>query len=252
MAPTTQDHTTLAQELVEITNGGELIGLNPVAWWPRASSEPLAFYYICQFHCKDVAQRPKFTHLPSRLLSRTKMADPVGVTASLIAITSLATKIAHQLDQMIQSYFDAPDVFKSFCSNFKSARSILEVVRKTLQDFNVNESIHGVDFEEQLQDAISGVDQTLTNVNNCLGGVRRLERGNRWAIWDRVRVLWDEDQLDKWDKILDRQVNKLSGLLNAYVYLFSYNLRATSDSLQPNKLSSPFGSGFGAKWYARR
>ncbi len=146
------------------------------------------------------------------------MADPVGVTASLIAIASLATKIAHQLDHMIQSYYDAPSVFEAFCSNFNSARNILIVVSKTLQDLEVNESIHGVDFEEQLQDAVSGINTTLTNVFNCLSSVRRLEKGSQWLFWDKVKVVWDEDQLDKWDKVLDRQVNKLNGLLSAYVH----------------------------------
>lgn len=75
------------------------------------------------------------------------MADPVGVTASLIAIASLATKIAHQLDRMIQSYYDAPAIFEAFCCNFNSTRNILIVVSKTLQDLKVNESIHGVDLK---------------------------------------------------------------------------------------------------------
>ena len=143
------------------------------------------------------------------------MADPVGVTASLIAIASLATKITHQLDHMTQSYYDAPAVFEAFCCNFNSARNILIVVSKTLHDLEVNESIQGLDFQEQLQDAVSGIDRTLTNVYSCLSSVRRLEKGNQWLFWDKVKVVWDEKQLDKWDEILDRQVNKLSGLLNA-------------------------------------
>ncbi|KAK3356840.1 hypothetical protein B0T25DRAFT_140264 [Lasiosphaeria hispida] len=41
-------------------------------------------------------------------------------------------------------------------------------------------------------------------------------------------VVWDEDQLDKWDKILDRQVNKLSGLLNAQTYYRAHRDRAST------------------------
>ncbi len=148
-------------------------------------------------------------------VANTKMADPIGVAASLIAIAGLAVKITHQLDQMIERHHDAPAVFKAFRSNFDSARRILDILSKTLRDFEVNESIHGLDFEAQLRESMTAIKDTLDNVWERLASVRRLRKPDAWRFWERMIVVWDEEQLDKWDKILDRQVNHLNGLLNA-------------------------------------
>ncbi|KAM7213448.1 hypothetical protein V8F06_011186 [Rhypophila decipiens] len=148
------------------------------------------------------------------------MADPIGVTSSLIAIAGLALKIAHQLDQMMKSYCDAPSTFGAFRSNFTNAQNIIIVVTLTLKEhgYEVNESIKGVDFKKQLQAAVSGIEVTLNSVCSGLSDVRRLERAGLWSFRDKVSVVWDEDQLDKWDKILARQVSALNTLMTAHIY----------------------------------
>lgn len=148
-------------------------------------------------------------------VANTKMADPIGVAASLIAIAGLAVKITHQLDQMRERHHDAPAVFKAFRSNFESARRILDIISKTLRDFEVNEPTGGLDFEAQLRESMAAIKDTLDNVWERLALVRRLQKPDAWRFWERMMVVWDEEQLDKWDKILDRQVNHLNGLLNA-------------------------------------
>ena len=135
------------------------------------------------------------------------MADPIGVAASLIAIARLGVKITHQLDQMIQRYHDAPAVFKAFRSNFDSARRILDILSETLRVFEVNESIHGLDFAAQLKEAMAAIKDTLDNVWDRLASVRRLRKPSAWRVWEKMIVVWDEDQLDKWDKVLDREVS---------------------------------------------
>ncbi len=143
----------------------------------------------------------------------TEKMDPMSAAASLVAIAGLATKIAHQLDQMIQRYHDAPAVFEAFCTNFKSARRTIATLAETLQSFRVKKSIGGLDFAAHLNDAMKAIKSTLDNVWDCLASVRRLYKPTAWRIWEKMLVVWDEEQLDKWDKILDRQVSHLNSLL---------------------------------------
>jgi len=143
------------------------------------------------------------------------MADPVGVTASLIAIAGLATKITHKIDQMMQQYHDAPAVFEAFRNNSDSARRILNIMSETLRSFPVAGSLDGLDFAGQLREAMTAIKNTLENVWDRLGSVRRLQKPSRWRVWEKMMVVWDEDQLKKWDEILGRQVSLLNGLLTA-------------------------------------
>ncbi|KAK3905969.1 hypothetical protein C8A05DRAFT_30207 [Staphylotrichum tortipilum] len=86
---------------------------------------------------------------------------------------------------------------------------------ETLRSFHVAGSLDGLDFAGQLREAMVAIKNTLENVWDKLGSVRRLQKPSRWRMWEKMMVVWDEDQLRKWDEILGRQVILLNGLLTA-------------------------------------
>ena len=95
---------------------------------PRFPSPEIVFLInSCLVSSRPVlgGRQETYQTTPYNRVINAKMADPMGVMASLIVIAGWAVKITHQLDQMIQRYHDVHAV-KAFRSNFDSARRILD------------------------------------------------------------------------------------------------------------------------------
>lgn len=141
-------------------------------------------------------------------------ASIAGLVGTCVAIGSSATGFIKGLNDLRTRYKDVQINSHALITQTAAVRSAVSSIRRWLAR---NGSGLGRKERKSIRDSLEAC---ATIIHSMLDGVREVlgerSRGStRWKFWDRVKFLWEQDQMDQYAVRLDHQVAALSLHLQA-------------------------------------
>ena len=164
--------------------------------------------------------------------------EVTGLVASCVGISGIALKAVHRLDGLIQRFETSTASLNALKAQVQSFYYAVENIQRMLQNANSSNSLAITMGEAQLQvqDAVEAgraiIKELEMEISEVLEEDAARGRDKDLSKTAKARLLWHDDQVQRWSDLLHRQTAALTLILHTCV-AFSLLRKGMLTLIQP-------------------
>ena len=125
-----------------------------------------------------------------------EMADPVGLTASIIAIAGLACQSGKTLYELLNSIQNTPRTLQALNEDLSAIQHLLKSIKSAMEDSSDNSFSNGVKkCLEEAKPALTGCGKACDEFAEKIGKIMSHSDENRTSRRDRIKLQFQEKDI---------------------------------------------------------
>jgi Fungal N-terminal domain of STAND proteins len=124
------------------------------------------------------------------------MADPVGLTASIIAVAGLAYQSGKTLYELLNGIQNAPRTLQALNEDLSAIQHLLKSIKSAMEDSSDNSFSNGVkQCLEEAKPALTGCGKACDEFAEKIGKIMSHSDENRTSTRDRIKLQFQEKDI---------------------------------------------------------